>query len=424
MRALGAWVLLGAVCAGSAQLQFHVIKSVEKTIWNKTVILPCIVTNLALNNIRVMFVKWKLEKKEFFSFDGSTEKNHINKNFSSARLASLQNLKFGVASLSISNTQAVPGNYSCEVTESNREGETVIELVSRRGSAQLQFSVTKSVVKTSQNDKVILPCIVTNLALNNTGVMFVKWKLEKKEFFSFEGRTGKSTTNKNFSSAELNSPEDLKFGNASLRLSNTQAVPGNYSCEVTESNREGETVIELLYRRVSWFTPVENGLIILFMVLAILFYWIQFAVTVSKFETTLLKISLIIAGVVITVFAVVGFSLLISDEFKPQNQIGLGLIVLPAVILVPSQYFLLQTVCENLSFAIGVIVLESLGYLIAVIGFGLCVTAGHPKTSAVVIAGLAIMALTALVGLIHAILTGSSKKNQSSRKPVEEPLNA
>ncbi|XP_039383917.1 leukocyte surface antigen CD47 isoform X4 [Mauremys reevesii] len=420
MRALGAWVLLGAVCAGSAQLQFNVTKSVVKTNRDERVILPCIVTNLALNNIRVMFVKWKLEKKEFFSFDGSTEKNHRNKNFSSASLAFPQNLKFGVASLSISNTQAVPGNYSCEVTESNREGETVIELVSRRGSAQLQFNVTKPVVKTNRDERVILPCRVTNLALNNIRVMFVKWKLEKKEFFSFDGSTGKSTTNKNFSSAKLNSTQDLKFGDASLSISNTQAVPGNYSCEVTESNREGETVIELLSRRVSWFTPVENGLIILFMVLAILFYWIQFAVTVSKFETTLLKISLIIAGVVITVFAVVGFSLLISDEFKPQNQIGLGLIVLPAVILVPSQYFLLQTVSENLSFAIGVIVLESLGYLIAVIGFGLCVTAaGHPKNSAVVIAGLAIMALTALVGLIHAILTGSSKKNQPSTMQKE-----
>ncbi|KAM9170287.1 leukocyte surface antigen CD47 isoform 2-T2 [Pangshura tecta] len=293
------------------------------------------------------------------------------------------------------------------------------------GSAQLQFNVIKSVEKNTCNEKVVIPCIVTNLKLNNTGVMFVKWKLEKNEFFSFDGSSGASRTSQIFSSAKLAFPQNLKFGVASLTISKTQAVPGNYSCEVTESNREGETVIELVSHRVSWFTPVENGLVVLFMVLAILFYWIQLAITISKFETTLLKIGLFIAGVVVTVFAVVGFSLLISDEFKPQNQIGLGLIVLPAVILVPSLYFLLQIVCENnLSFAIGVIVLQSLGYLIAVIGFGLCITACPPKNGAVVIAGLAIMALTALVGLIHAIIVGSSKKNQSSRKPVEEPLNA
>ncbi|XP_024056104.1 leukocyte surface antigen CD47 isoform X2 [Terrapene carolina triunguis] len=285
------------------------------------------------------------------------------------------------------------------------------------GSAQLQFNVTKSVEQTACNKTVILPCIVTNLIKNNIQVIFVKWKLEKKAFFIFEGSTGKINRNESFSSAALESPQNLTSGIASLTISKTQAVRGNYSCEVTESSREGETVIELIYHRVPWFTPVENILIILSMVLAILFYWIQLAVTVSKFETTLLKIGLFIAGVVITISAVVGFSLLISDDFKPENQIGLGLIVLPAVILVPCQYFLLQIVYENnLLFAIGVVILESLGYLIAVIGFGLCITACRPKNGAVVIAGLAIMALIALVGLIYAILSGYSKKEQPPRR--------
>ncbi|XP_065444340.1 leukocyte surface antigen CD47 isoform X4 [Chrysemys picta bellii] len=285
------------------------------------------------------------------------------------------------------------------------------------GSAQLQFNVIKSVEQTICNKTVIIPCIVTNLIQNNIGTMFVKWKLEKKPFFIFRGSTRTMERNDSFSSAELESEQNLTSGIASLKISRTQAVQGNYSCEVTESSREGETVIELIYHRVAWFTPVENILIILSMVLAILFYWIQLAVTVSKFETTLLKIGLFIAGVVITISAVVGFSLLISDEFKPENQIGLGLIVLPAVILVPCQYFLLQIVYENnLSFAIGVVILESLGYLIAVIGFGLCITACRPKNGAVVIAGLAIMALIALVGLIYAILSGYSKKEQPTRR--------
>ncbi|XP_034646487.1 leukocyte surface antigen CD47 isoform X4 [Trachemys scripta elegans] len=285
------------------------------------------------------------------------------------------------------------------------------------GSAQLQFNVIKSVEQTICNKTVIIPCIVTNLIQNNIGTMFVKWKLEKKPFFIFRGSTRTMERNESFSSAELESEQNLTSGIASLKISRTQAVQGNYSCEVTESSREGETVIELIYHRVAWFTPVENILIILCMVLAILFYWIQLAVTVSKFETRLLKIGLFIAGVVITISAVVGFSLLISDDFKPENQIGLGLIVLPAVILVPCQYFLLQIVYENnLSFAIGVVILESLGYLIAVIGFGLCITACRPKNGAVVIAGLAIMALIALVGLIYAILSGYSKKEQPPRR--------
>ncbi|CAM4423874.1 unnamed protein product [Lepidochelys olivacea] len=308
MWALGAWVLLGAVCAGSAQLQFNAIKSVEQTICNKTVILPCIVTNLAQKSIRAMFVKWKLEKKEFFSFDGFTAETHRNKNFSSAVLESVQNLSLGSASLSISKTQAVPGNYSCEVTESNREGETVIELI---------------------------------------------------------------------------------------------------------------------YRVEPWFPQVESIFIILFLVCAILFYWIQLGVTVSKGTTFQENIGLIIAGIIISVVAVVGFILLVLDGFEPKNQAGLGLIVLPAVILVPLQYFLLKIVFKNnlLLFAILVVVLESLGYLIAVIGFALCITACPPKNGAVVIAGLAIMALMSVVVLIYIIALGSCKKDQPPRKAVEEPLN-
>nr|XP_048726754.1 leukocyte surface antigen CD47 isoform X4 [Caretta caretta] len=277
MWALGAWVLLGAVCAGSAQLQFNAIKSVEKTICNKTVILPCIVTNLAQKSIRAMFVKWKLEKNEFFSFDGSTEETHRNKNFSSAVLESVQNLSLGSASLSISKTQAVPGNYSCEVTESNREGETVIELI---------------------------------------------------------------------------------------------------------------------YRVEPWFPQVESIFIILFLVCAILFYWIQLGVTVSKGTTFQENIGLILAGIIISVVAVVGFILLVL-VFK--NNL--------------------------LLFEILVVVLESLGYLIAVIGFALCITACPPKNGAVVIAGLAIMALMAVVGLIYMIALGSCKKDQPPKKAVEEPLN-
>ncbi|XP_038260294.1 leukocyte surface antigen CD47 isoform X2 [Dermochelys coriacea] len=293
------------------------------------------------------------------------------------------------------------------------------------GSAQLQFSAVKSVEQTMCNKTVILPCIVTNLVQKNIKDMFVKWKLEKKEFFSFDGNTEKTIRNNNFSSAVLESVQNLNLGIASLTISKTQAVPGNYSCEVTESNREGETVIELVYRVEPWFPQVESILIILSLVLAILLYWIQLGVTVSKETTSWGKIGLIIAGIILSVVAAVGFILLVPDGFEPKNQAGLGLIVLPAVILVPLQYFLLKIAFKNNLpvYKILVVVLESVGYLIAVIGFALCITACPSKNGAVVIAGLAIMALTAVVGLIYVSHLGFSKKDQPPRKAVEEPFN-
>ncbi|XP_043366722.1 leukocyte surface antigen CD47 isoform X4 [Dermochelys coriacea] len=254
------------------------------------------------------------------------------------------------------------------------------------GSAQLQFSAVKSVEQTMCNKTVILPCIVTNLVQKNIKDMFVKWKLEKKEFFSFDGNTEKTIRNNNFSSAVLESVQNLNLGIASLTISKTQAVPGNYSCEVTESNREGETVIELVYRVEPWFPQVESILIILSLVLAILLYWIQLGVTVSKETTSWGKIGLIIAGIILSVVAAVGFILLVP-AFKNNLPV----------------------------YKILVVVLESVGYLIAVIGFALCITACPSKNGAVVIAGLAIMALTAVVGLIYVSHLGFSKKDQPPR---------
>ncbi|XP_074855049.1 leukocyte surface antigen CD47 isoform X3 [Carettochelys insculpta] len=306
------------------------------------------------------------------------------------------------------------------------------------GFAQLKFNATKSLKQSSCNETVILPCIVTNLAMKNIQVMFVKWKLEKREFFSFEGLLNKTHVNKSFSTAHLASVSQLPQGVASLSISKHQAVSGNYSCEVTESNREGETEIELTYyqdktcnsdvrNNKSWFTPLENTLIILFLSLAILFYWLKFGIAVSKFETTTQKkVGLIIGGVVITLFAFIGFILLVPGGFGPKNQAGLALIVLPAVILVPLLFFVLRIVYENelRKCAIVLIVLQSVGYLIAVIGFGLCIAACPPKMGAVLIVGLGVLALVGVVGLIYVIMIGSSKKDhQPSRKPVEEPLN-
>uniref|UniRef100_A0A8C8VDW3 Leukocyte surface antigen CD47 n=1 Tax=Pelusios castaneus TaxID=367368 RepID=A0A8C8VDW3_9SAUR len=410
MWTLGAaWLLLGAACSGSAQLMFAETKSVELNVYNETIILPCIVTNLQMKNIKAMFVKWKLEKKEFFTFEGLTRTTHTHENFSTAKLVSEENLSQGDASLSILTRQAIPGNYSCEVTESNREGEIVMPLIYSPGSAQLTFAATKSAELYVCRETVTLPCIVTNLQMKNIKAMFVKWKLEKKEFFTFEGLTRTTHTNESFSTAKLASEETLSQGNASLSISIYQAIPGNYSCEVTESNREGEIVMPLIYGPEKWFTKGESSLVIVFLVLAILFYWSQLGIILLKYKITLLKkVCLISGGLIIIIFAIAGSVLLVSAVYVPKNQIGLGIIVIPAVILVPLQYFVLQTVLEEKRslIVIGVIVLKSIGYLIAVIGFALCLGACPSKSSAIVIAGLTIMALIEAVGLIYLIFRG------------------
>lgn len=77
-----------------------------------------------------MFVKWKLEGNEFFAFYGfeTPVKTHKNISFQSAKFECLPKLSTGIASLTLSREEAIPGKYSCEVTESNREGVATVEV--------------------------------------------------------------------------------------------------------------------------------------------------------------------------------------------------------------------------------------------------------------------------------------------------------
>ncbi|ELK25203.1 Leukocyte surface antigen CD47 [Myotis davidii] len=77
--------------------------------------------------------------------------------------------------------------------------------------------------------------------------MFVKWKFRDKDIFFYDGDKNESSPNSNFSSAYI-VPEALLSGIASLKMAKSHAVPGNYTCEVTELTREGETIVELKYR--------------------------------------------------------------------------------------------------------------------------------------------------------------------------------
>nr|XP_056714527.1 leukocyte surface antigen CD47 [Euleptes europaea] len=296
------------------------------------------------------------------------------------------------------------------------------------GSAQLLFQKFPVVLMDRCNSSVVIPCIVTNLQLNNTRQMFIRWKLDGYDFFAFDGFEQPVKINKNstFQSAEFACLPKLAIGIASLTLSRNEAIPGNYSCEVVESNREGVTTIELKQVTNPWFEPVENVLIILTMVLAAIFYWTQLGVVATKYDISLLKkISLIIAGLVVTVAVVIGCVLLIPDGFEMSNQVGLGFIVLPAVLLVPLLYILLDSVFEKPpSFAVVLIVLKALGYVIAVTGFAMSVSACPPLQAPVIVSGLAIIDLVAVIALAYVIIIGSNfKDHQPPRKAVEEPLN-
>uniref|UniRef100_A0A8C4U9S4 Leukocyte surface antigen CD47 n=1 Tax=Falco tinnunculus TaxID=100819 RepID=A0A8C4U9S4_FALTI len=297
------------------------------------------------------------------------------------------------------------------------------------GSAQLAFSVTDVVERSDCNKTVILPCYVTNLKENNANVMFVTWKKQGKTIFSFDGARAEFFRDPTVPSANLRSQTDLPKGDASLELNSADAEVGNYSCEVTESNREGETRVELRSHSVvscgeegtptpeekcgSWFLLVERAIIIALLFLVIILCSAQLSVVALKYDMVLQKkMGIIVAGIIFTVAAVVGTVLFVQDGYTAQNQAGLGLIVVPALILVPLQYFMFGIVFDSLpqtTFAL--IGLQILGYIIAVVGFALCVSACPPLHGSVVIAGLAIMAIATLLSLAYVFIMGSRMKD-------------
>uniref|UniRef100_A0A8C0FL67 Leukocyte surface antigen CD47 n=1 Tax=Bubo bubo TaxID=30461 RepID=A0A8C0FL67_BUBBB len=281
------------------------------------------------------------------------------------------------------------------------------------GSAQLMFSVTDVVEKTECNKTVILPCHVINLKGNNANVMFVTWKKQGKRIFSFDGASKQFYREPTVPSANLASLADLPKGIASLMLDGAEAAVGNYSCEVTELNREGETTVELRQRIGSWFLLVEKAIIIALVFLVIILCSAQFSIIALKYEIVpQKKRGIIVAGIIFTAAAVVGTVLFVQDDYNAQNQSGLGLIVLPAVILVPLQYFMFGIVFDSLPQAtFALIGLQILGYIIAVVGFALCVSACPPLHGSVVIAGLAIMAIASLLSLAYVFIMGSRMKD-------------
>ncbi|NWZ66719.1 CD47 protein, partial [Acrocephalus arundinaceus] len=276
------------------------------------------------------------------------------------------------------------------------------------GSAQLTLVGTSIIEKNDCNATVVLPCNVTNLEQNNEKVMFVTWKKQGNTFFSYRGENKKFTIQPSFSSARFLSQADLVKGVASLVLNNEEATVGNYSCEVTESNREGEIKMELKNSSGSWFLLVERAVIVSLVCLLVILCAAQLIVIGLKYEIdSQRKVCIIVALVIFAVAAVVGAVLFIQGGYTVRNQAGLGLIVIPAVILVPLQYVMFGIVFDRLLQAtLALIGLKLLGFIIAVVGFALCVPACPPLHGSVLIAGLAIMAIASLLSLAYVFIMG------------------
>uniref|UniRef100_A0A2D4Q2J9 Leukocyte surface antigen CD47 n=1 Tax=Micrurus surinamensis TaxID=129470 RepID=A0A2D4Q2J9_MICSU len=291
------------------------------------------------------------------------------------------------------------------------------------GSAQLSFqNVPFLEINYCNGPQFVLPCVVTNLKENNSLSMFVSWQFQGNPFFLYEGVSDNITKNSHFDSAKFLNRSMLPYGIASLVILTNEAVHGNYTCEVTEGNREGKTRFELRTSSVTWF---QRFSIISIIVLIVIFYWCQFITVALKFDMTFKKkIGFTVTGLLISIFAVIGTKLYAKDEYTSVRT-GIGLIVIPAIIVVPLLYFLFTSVFEKQPlFAVILLALKALGYVIAVAGFALCVTVGQPKHGSVLIAGLAIIGAIALIGLIYIIIIGCNlKDHQPPRKAVEESLN-
>ncbi|OXB52918.1 hypothetical protein ASZ78_003500, partial [Callipepla squamata] len=270
-------------------------------------------------------------------------------------------------------------------------------------STQLVFNVVDLVEKNACNETVILPCIVTNLKENNDSSMHVSWKRQGQVLFSFNGPEQRIYRHESVPSANFLSKSDLSKGIASLRLKNAEATDGNYSCEVTELNREGETKFELRTRMERQFDLVQSIVIAALLVFIIVLCWTQLGVVAFKCETVRKKKKHItIPCSIFTVIAVVAVVLFIQDGSISMNQVGLAFTVLPAGMLMVLQYSIFKLILDDLTHkGYALIAFQTAGYIVAVIGFALSVSACPSILLSVVIAGLVVMAVADLLALVY-----------------------
>ncbi|XP_005386414.1 PREDICTED: leukocyte surface antigen CD47-like isoform X2 [Chinchilla lanigera] len=123
---------------------------------------------------------------------------------------------------------------------------------------------------------------------------------------------------------------------------------GTYTCEVTELSREGETMIELEYRSVSWFPSKEYTLIIALPIVAITLFWAQVGFIMLKYKHSLTDKNIIILslnGLLLITAVILGTLFFTPGEYSQNRVRGLHFLVSPSVMLVLLQFYRVTPAC-------------------------------------------------------------------------------
>ncbi|XP_072183302.1 leukocyte surface antigen CD47 isoform X2 [Excalfactoria chinensis] len=285
------------------------------------------------------------------------------------------------------------------------------------GSTELRFRAINYVEKYACNDVVVLPCFVVNLLENNDSTMHVRWMIEELVLLSFHGPNQSYYRDVSVPSAAFASKADLAKGDASLRLKSSEAMDANYTCEVTELNREGETKIGLRTRMERQFDLIQSIVISALLAFIIVLCWAQLGVIALKCETVRKKKKdVTIACAIFTVIAIVAVVLFIQDGTISMNQIGLAFTVLPSGMLMVLQYSIFKLILDDVTRkGYALIGFQVVGYLVAVVGFALSVSACPSVLLSVVIAGVVVMAVADLLALVYVYSCSRTKDHQTPR---------
>ena len=123
-----------------------------------------------------------------------------------------------------------------------------------------------------------------------------------------------------------------------------------------------------------------------------------------------------VACSIFTVVAVVAVVLFIQDGSISMNQIGLAFTVLPAGMLMVLQYSIFKMVLDDLTHkGYALMGFRVVGYIVAVVGFALSVSACPSVLLSVVIAGLVVMAVADLLALVYVYSCSRMKDHQTPR---------
>uniref|UniRef100_A0A8C2U569 CD47 molecule n=1 Tax=Coturnix japonica TaxID=93934 RepID=A0A8C2U569_COTJA len=151
------------------------------------------------------------------------------------------------------------------------------------------------------------------------------------------------------------------------------------------------------------FNLIQSIVISALLIFIIVLCWAQLGVIALKCETVRKrKKDVTIACSILTVIAIVAIVLFIQDGGIRMNQVGLAFTVLPAGMLMVLQYSIFKLILDHMTRSgYALLGFQVVGYLIAVIGFGLSISACPSVLLSVVIAGIVIMAVADLLALVY-----------------------